>query len=46
MRHPFRPTRDSAAAALARAILGAALFAAYLGGIASLAGLAFIGMGG
>ena len=46
MHHPFRPTRDSAAAALARAILGCALFAAYLGGVASLAGLAFIGMGG
>lgn len=46
MRHPFRPTRDSAARALARTILGCALFAAYLGGVASLAGLAFIGMGG
>lgn len=46
MHHPFRPTRDSAARALARAIIGCALFAAYLGGIASLAGLAFIGMGG
>lgn len=46
MRHPFRPTIDSAAAALARAISGCALFIAYMGGIASLAGLAFIGMGG
>ncbi len=46
MRHPFRPTRDSAAAALARAILGCALFIAYMGGIAAAAGLAFFGMGG
>ena len=46
MARPVTTPRDSAAAALARAILGCALFAAYLGGVASLAGLAFIGMGG
>ncbi len=46
MRHPFRPTRDSAAAALASAILGCAMFIAYMGGFGALVGLAFIGMGG
>lgn len=46
MRHPFRPTRDSAARALARAIIGCALFAAYMIGFGALVGLAFIGMGG
>ena len=42
MRHPFRPTRDSAA----RAILGCAMFIAYMSGFGALVGLAFIGMGG